>query len=63
MKKARIINMSAWAIVDIAICIGVCIQWHAQGCEASSLWLAVANYTAMIAGVGFTIDQTIKERN
>lgn len=63
MKKARIINMCAWSIVDIAICIGVCFQWHAQGCEASSLWLAAAYYTAIAAGVGFTIDKTIKERN
>lgn len=62
MKRARIINAIAWAIIAVAICIAVVIEWHQQGCEVKSLAIACAMYTAMAAAVGGTIDATLKER-
>lgn len=62
MKRARIINAIAWAIIAVTICIAVVIEWHHQGCEVKSLAIACAMYTAMAAGIGATIDQTIKEK-
>lgn len=61
MTRARIINAIAWAIIEATICIAVVIEWHQQGCEVKSLVIACAMYTAMAAGIGTTIDQTIKE--
>lgn len=61
MKRARIINAIAWAIIAATICIAVVIEWHQQGCEVKSLAIACAIYTAMAAGIGATIDQTLKE--
>jgi len=63
MKKARLINLIVWAVTDIAICIGICFQWSAQGCGTKSLVLGVAYFTILTAGIGFVIDQTLKERN
>ena len=61
MKRARIINAIAWAIIAVTICISVVIECHQQGCEVKSLAIACAIYTAMAAGIGATIDITIKE--
>ena len=61
MKRARIINAIAWAIIAVTICIAVVIEWHHKGCEVKSLVIACAIYTAMATGIGATIDQTIKE--
>jgi hypothetical protein len=61
MKRARIINAIAWAIIAITLCVWVAIEWHNQGCEAKSLVIACVTYTAMATGIGGTIDQTIKE--
>ena len=61
MKRARIINAIAWAIIAATICITVVIEWHQQECEVKSLAIACTMYTAMAAGIGATIDITIKE--
>lgn len=61
MKRARIINAIVWTILAIAICTMVTIEWNYQGCEVKSLIIACAMYTAMAAGIGATIDQTLKE--
>lgn len=61
MKRARIINAIAWAVIAVAICIAVVIEWHQQGCKVKSLAIACTMYTAMAAGMGATIDITIKE--
>lgn len=61
MKRARIINAIAWAIIAVTICIAVVIEWHHHGCEVKSLAIACTMYTAMATGMGATIDQTIKE--
>lgn len=62
MKRARIINAIAWAVIAITLCVWVAIEWHNQGCPVKSLVIGCAMYTAMAAGIGATIDQTIKER-
>ncbi len=60
MKTKRIINAAIWSAVSIATCIGVCLQWHAQGCGAESLIAAIAYYTACPAALAFTIDAAIQ---
>lgn len=62
MKRARKINAIAWAVITVAICIAAVIEWHNQGCPVKSIVIGCAMYTAMAAGLGATIDQTIKER-
>jgi tryptophan-rich sensory protein len=62
MTRARIINAIAWAIIAVTICIAVVIEWRHQGCPIKSLVIGCAMYTAMAAGIGATIDQTIKEK-
>lgn len=62
MTRARKINAIVWIAIAVAICIAVVIEWHHQGCEVKSLAIACAMYTAMAAGLGATIDQTIKEK-
>lgn len=60
MKTKRIINAAFWAALSIGICIGVCIQWHAQGCGIESLIAAIAFYTGAPFAIGYTIDAAIQ---
>lgn len=60
MKTKRIINAVICAAICIVLCTGVAIEWHAQGCGASSLIAAIAMYTICTAAIGFCIDQTIQ---
>lgn len=62
MTRARKINAIVWIALAVAACIMVAVEWHAKGCEPKSLAIACAMYTAMAAGIGATIDQTIKEK-
>lgn len=62
MKTKRIINAVIWAAITLTICTMVVVEWHAQGCGASSLIAAIAMYTICTAAIGFCIDQTIQDR-
>lgn len=62
MTRARIINAIIWIAIAITLCVWVSIEWSNNGCEAKSLIIACIMYTAMPAGLGGTIDQTIKEK-
>lgn len=61
MTRARIINAIVWIAIAVAICVMTTLQWHAQDCPARSLVIGCTMYTAMIAAIAGTIDQTIKE--
>ena len=63
MKRARIINAIAHAIIAVTICVWVSIEWYNKGCEPKCLVIACLMYTSMLTAIGFTIDQTIKEIN
>lgn len=60
MKKKRIINAAIWAAITLTICTMVVIEWHSQGCGASSLIAAIAMYTSVNAAIAFGIDRTIQ---
>ena len=60
MKTKRIINAAFWSVGSIATCIGVCLQWHAQGCMEESLIAAIAYYTLIPAALAATIDAAIQ---
>lgn len=60
MKTKRIINAAIWSAVSIATCIGVCLQWHAQGCGAESLIAAIVYYTGAPFAIAYTIDAAIQ---
>jgi hypothetical protein len=61
MTRARKINAIVWIALAVAVCIGVTIVWHSNGCEIKSLVIGCLMHSSMMAAIGFTIDQTIKE--
>ena len=61
MKKARIINGTAWAVIGVALVVMVCYYWHQMGCGWESLAAAIFQYSAFAACFGFCGDQWIKE--
>lgn len=61
MTRARKINATIWAIVAIAVITMVCVQWHRQGCEASSLIAAIAFYASASAALWKTTDSAINK--
>ena len=63
MKKARIINAAIWAAIGIALVVGVCVQWHSQGCSSESLTMAIVMYSAFAFCFWLLFDQTIKEKS
>lgn len=60
MKTKRIINAVFWSVIALACCIGVCIQWHAQGCEWQSCAMGCAWFIACPTGILATIDAAIQ---
>lgn len=62
MKKQRIIAGAAAAIVALALCVAVGVQWSNQGCGSFSLIAGCAFYCSCIAGIWGVADATIKER-
>lgn len=61
MKTVRIINAAFWAVVAIALCIAVVIEWSGKiACPAQSLVIACAFYMASCAALCGVIDQTIQ---
>lgn len=60
MKTKRIINASFWAVVAIALCIAVVIEWAKQGCPAQSLVMGCTFYLTSCAALCGVIDQTIQ---
>lgn len=61
MKTARRINAAIWAAIGITLVVGVCYEWHKQGCGWDSLIVGALWYTTASAGLCGVIDQTIKE--
>ena len=62
IKIYRIINAAFWLIALTAVLIAVCRQWSANGCEVKSIILAVAYYTTGVGGLGYIIDQHLREQ-
>lgn len=60
MKKKRIINAVFWSVITLACCIGVVIEWHAQGCGWKSCALGCAWYIACSTAICGTIDAAIQ---
>lgn len=60
MKKARIINAATWTAIATTLSVMVCLDWHANGCDAWSLIAAIAFYTSASAALAMTIDDMIK---
>lgn len=60
MKTVRIINAAFWAVVAIALCIAVTVEWIKQGCLAQSVIIGCVYYLASSAALGRVIDLTIQ---
>ena len=61
MKTARLINAAIWVAIGIALVVGVCYEWHKQGCGWDSLWAAIAMYGTFSIGFCLFVDEHIKE--
>ena len=61
MKTARRINAAIWAAIGITLVVGVCYEWHKQGCGWDSLAMGAAWYTTFSLCMGLVGDQTIRE--
>lgn len=62
MKAKRIINLVVWLVVAVALVIGVCVEWHRQGCGWQSLVMAVSFYGVLSAGLWYAVDAMIRDR-
>lgn len=61
MKTARRINAAIWAAIGIALVVGVCYEWHKQGCGWDSLLVGAIWNTTLCTGICLSVDQKIKE--
>lgn len=61
MKKARIINGTAWAVIGVALIILVCYCWKKQGCGWDSLTMAIVQYASFSTCFWWCFDNHIKE--
>lgn len=60
MKTVRIINAAFWAVVAIALCIAVTVEWIKQGCPEQSVVIGCVYYLASSAALCRVIDQSIQ---
>lgn len=60
MKTVRIINAAFWAVVAIALCIAVTVEWIKQGCPEQSVVIGCVYYLASSVALCVVIDQTIQ---
>lgn len=60
MKTVRIINAAFWAVVAVALCIAVTLEWTKQGCPAESVIIGCVYYLAVNVALCVVIDQTIQ---
>ena len=60
MKRARIITGIICLIIDIIICVTVCIQWKALGCATGSLIAAIAFYSVGCIGLYIFIIDVVR---
>lgn len=60
MKTVRIINAAFWAVVAIALCIAVTVEWIKQGCPEQSLIIGCVFYLAISAAFCRVIDLSIQ---
>lgn len=63
VRRARILNAIAWALVAIVVVSMVVVQWYNNGCETKSLVIASIWYTAMVTTFALLVDHNIKECN
>lgn len=61
MKTARRINAAIWAAIGIALVVGVCYEWHKQGCDWDSLLVGAALYSVCSICFCLFVDEHIKE--
>lgn len=61
MKKTRILTAIIFIAIALTIIPMVCIQWHIQGCQVSSLIAAIMFYSTLTAGMWYFVDLQIKE--
>lgn len=60
MKTVRIINVAFWAVVAIALCIAVTVEWIKQGCPEQSIIIGCVYYIASSVALCGLIDKTIQ---
>lgn len=60
MKTVRIINAAFLAVVAIALCIAVTLEWIKQGCPAKSVIIGCVYYLASSVTLCVVIDKTIQ---
>ena len=60
MKRATIATALVCLIIDIIICMAVCLQWKAQGCGTWSLVAAIAFYSVGCVGLYICIREFVR---
>lgn len=61
LSKARLISAIIFAIMGIALVVGVCLTWYNQGCGWDSLIAAIAVFGCGSIGLGVCSDEFIKD--
>lgn len=59
--KARIINMTIWAVLAVVLATLVVVEWNKNDVSLFGLLVGAAWYVVACAGMWFVADQTIKE--
>ena len=60
MRKATILTALSCLIIDIVICVAVCLQWKSQGCSTWSLIAAIIFYSVGCCGLYIFIRDLVR---